>query len=458
MFQRAVQRARNDAAAGDVGWQSLGYDEREMIVERLVNDMLEKFDRNKDTPDMKWWTPFENDLAVCEAETSTRDICRAVFSRLWQQIRTHWEQTVPDSYATSPYKFVAVIELVRKRDGIDLTKSSMPLFQRVAVLMHARNWAHRHWQPGRVGFQSHGEIRDAISEWTDGTAEQREQIIQTYGWIEAWDTSLVTHMSAIFSSKSKFNEPIGAWDVSNVRDMASMFYEAKRFNCPIGAWDTSSVDNMANMFGGANEFNQPIGAWNVSNVTDMTSMFTDAWMFNQPIGGWNTGRVQTMPQMFLSTFSFNQPIGDWDTSKVTDMSLMFERTFNFNQPLHRWDTAKVQTMRRMFCHARAFDQDISHFDVSSVRKVHEMFRYAVSFSQDHAMSWLHKMFTNCKTTNDDKATMFRDARNVIVPLNNPSFRPDESMCTIMAHLGCRRSIVDEVFRAHARRPSSSPTR
>ena len=178
MFRRAVQRARSDAAAGDVGWQSLGHDEREMIVERLVNDMLEKFDTNKDAPNMTWWTPFENDLAVCEAETSTRDICRAVFSRLWEEICTHWEQTVPNSYATWSDKVGAVIELVRKRDGIDLTNPSVPLFQRVAVLMHARNWAPRHWQPGRVGFQDHEEIMDAISEWTDGKTEQREQIIK----------------------------------------------------------------------------------------------------------------------------------------------------------------------------------------------------------------------------------------------------------------------------------------
>ena len=433
MFRRAVQRARSDAAAGDVGWQSLGHDEREMIVERLVNDMLEKFDTNKDAPNMTWWTPFENDLAVCEAETSTRDICRAVFSRLWEEICTHWEQTVPNSYATWSDKVGAVIELVRKRDGIDLTNPSVPLFQRVAVLMHARNWAPRHWQPGRVGFQDHEEIMDAISEWTDGTPEQREQIIKKYGWIEAWDTSLVTDMSDIFSSKSKFNEPIGAWDTSKVEDMSCMF-------------DSAS------------EFNQPIGAWNVSNVTNMSSMFIKAGKFNQPIGEWNTGSVQKMPQMFLRAFNFNQPIGDWNTSNVTTMSLMFERTVNFNQPLHGWDTAKVQTMRRMFYYTRAFDQDISHFDVASVHSVYEMFRYAVSFSQDHAMAWLRKMSTNCKTTNDDKATMFKDAREVIVPLENLSFWPDDSMCTIMAHLGCRRSVVDEVFRAHARGPSSFPPR
>jgi surface protein len=45
------------------------------------------------------------------------------------------------------------------------------------------------------------------------------------------------------------------------------------FNQPLDAWNTSSVTKMAAMFGNNDSFNQPLNTWNTSNVTDMSSMF-----------------------------------------------------------------------------------------------------------------------------------------------------------------------------------------
>ena len=46
------------------------------------------------------------------------------------------------------------------------------------------------------------------------------------------------------------------------------------------AWDTSSVRNMAAMFG-ATSFNQPLAKWNTSAVVNMSGMFFAAADFNQ---------------------------------------------------------------------------------------------------------------------------------------------------------------------------------
>ena len=37
----------------------------------------------------------------------------------------------------------------------------------------------------------------------------------------SWDTSLVTDMSGLFSSKGNFNQDISGWDVSKVTDMSA---------------------------------------------------------------------------------------------------------------------------------------------------------------------------------------------------------------------------------------------
>ena len=59
-----------------------------------------------------------------------------------------------------------------------------------------------------------------VDEWIkDGTA--RATIIDKYGEIENWDTSLVINMANVFNDKKTFNGDISKWNVSSVIDMGS---------------------------------------------------------------------------------------------------------------------------------------------------------------------------------------------------------------------------------------------
>lgn len=461
-FQSLLNRARGGGGggggdgggggAGDVGWQNLSDDARQKIVEQLAKDMLDEFDKNNDANAMTWWTPIEQELAVCRANKNTAAICRAVFAMLETRARAHWEQgehRVPDSYMASPHKVDAVIELVRKREGIDLKNLAQP--QRVAHLIHARKWAHRHWED-REAFTSNMNLNAVVRQWTINTDEARAPIIARYGWIEAWDTSNVTEMTNLFSGKEEFNEPIGAWNTSSVTNMSAMFFNAKNFNRPIQGWDTTNVNNMAFMFRGASSFNQPIREWNVANVTNMSHMFVRAKMFNQPIGTWNTNSLTTMLWMFYNASSFNQPIGDWNTSGVTNMDQVFDGAKSFNQPLAGWNTGSVTSMVRMFSGAESFNQDISHFDISNLDTVNSMCAFAKSFSQEHAESLICKLSKREQISTADLKTVFY----AVTHLRNLSagrLRPGggQAVCPIKARPDGRRSVVDEVFRAHALR-------
>ncbi len=87
------------------------------------------------------------------------------------------------------------------------------------------------------------------------------------------DTSAITDMSNIFSSKDHFNGNVSKWDVSKVTNMSSIFAGAQKFNGDISNWNVSSVTNMFFMFNNANAFNQDLESWNVDSGVTKTDMF-----------------------------------------------------------------------------------------------------------------------------------------------------------------------------------------
>ena len=152
-----------------------------------------------------------------------------------------------------------------------------------------------------------------------------------------WDTSLVTDMSGLFSSKGNFNQNISGWDVSKVTDMSGMFEYAYEFNQDLSSWKVGAVTDMSYMFESANRFanTADLSGWDVSKVTNMNGMFQSARLFNA------TG------------------LGSWDVSKVTDMSHMFSSASKFNDDISNWNVGQVQQMHGMFWDASIINADIT---------------------------------------------------------------------------------------------------
>ena len=67
--------------------------------------------------------------------------------------------------------------------------------------------------------QTKEELQSAVDLWVS----DEETALGIYGEINTWDTSLITDMSYLFSSKETFNGDISTWDVSSVTDMRWMF-------------------------------------------------------------------------------------------------------------------------------------------------------------------------------------------------------------------------------------------
>ena len=93
---------------------------------------------------------------------------------------------------------------------------------------------------------------------------ETDDIKNTYGDIQNWDTSYVTDMTSIFADKSSFTEDISNWNLSQVTDMSNMFHGAEAFNADISNWNVSKVTAMNGCFHNNYKFNIDIGNWDVS--------------------------------------------------------------------------------------------------------------------------------------------------------------------------------------------------
>jgi surface protein len=128
----------------------------------------------------------------------------------------------------------------------------------------------------------------------------RTAVIEEYGLISSWDTSLVTDMSQLFSpyavpDRITFNDDISNWNTAAVTNMNRIFQGATIFNGDISDWNTTAV-----MFQGATICNGDISNWDTTAVTDMGLMFYQASAFDKELC-WTVGASTETNIMFEGT-------------------------------------------------------------------------------------------------------------------------------------------------------------
>ena len=266
-------------------------------------------------------------------------------------------------------------------------------------------------------------IQNIFKKWK---SVNKQEIINKYGEISQWNTSLVTDMSNLFKGDEVFNEDITGWDTSNVTTMKNMFngagkspveeYRLKIPNCmgkklnelwnkdssdPKMAWATSQ---------GLGVFWQRLRYWPVQNIHQISCVNSHPipWTSVEPPP--NTG--------------FNQDISNWNTSLVKNMEGMFQGALNFNngqeinsddkafiQKENGWNTSNVTTMKNMFKGAMNFDQDISTWDIGNVLNIENMFDHITigqeyPFLSDTSTQFRAYFYDGNPTPNSNKAKPF----------------------------------------------------
>ena len=411
---------------------------------KILTDLVERFvDKLRRQDDGE-------DLWLCAANKTNHNICKAVWGRVWAEERDFWEgeqvpadnirQDIPEG-ETRPSGFARIIDLIKRRDGVDLTSelpTNMSLQKAYKHLRGAREWAPRHWAE-RMPVSDEFALARMIDMWASD--DRRQLIIQSRGYPEAWIVTGVTSFHLVFKGRenSVFNEPIGAWDTSSVLTMSNAFSDNEDFNQYIGRWNVSNVSDMWNMFSGASSFNQPLELWDTSGCRNMSGMFSHAESFNQPIGNWKTQNVYTMASMFQRARAFNQPIEQWDVSQLLYTSRMFKNAFHFNQPLNGWHPTfkKVIDISFMFDRANHFNQPLNQWDTSTVLNARGVFRGALNFVQD-ITGWSTESMNP-----ESKVSFARYSQGIKRELERQEYR-----AKLRSASAGTSSIVDQVFAFH----------
>ncbi|EDP71747.1 transmembrane protein, putative [Flavobacteriales bacterium ALC-1] len=230
-----------------------------------------------------------------------------------------------------------------------------------------------------------------ITQWTVGAGESIEIPInsnETYNYTIDWGdgtvqgnrTGNVTHTYSDAGTKTvKIYGDFPAIDFSNsTQANRNKLLTVEQWGDVIWASMETAFKDCSNL----NITNAGIDTPNLSEVTMLSGMFRNCSAFNYNIGNWDVSGVTDMSFMFYNAVSFNQDLGSWNVANVENMTFMFAFNSAFNQDLGNWNVSKVENIGGMFAYSSAFNQDISNWDVAAVTNMTGMFLNAASFDQD----------------------------------------------------------------------------
>ncbi|MFD2100313.1 BspA family leucine-rich repeat surface protein [Flagellimonas iocasae] len=208
-------------------------------------------------------------------------------------------------------------------------------------------------------------------DWGDGSVEtdQYGEVTHTYTSPGSYVVSLSGSLSSIY-----FNSYVGNESNSDATKLLE-----------INQWGSTQWSSMRLAFSGCS--NLEVEATDIPDFSALNSLvgmfrYCQKMTGNSSFNNWDLSSVTNVGAMFLEATSFNSYIGDWNTSNITSMNTVFQDASSFNQDIGGWDTSKVETMRAMFHGATSFNQDIGNWSVGNVTDMTQMLFETYNFNQD----------------------------------------------------------------------------
>ena len=131
-------------------------------------------------------------------------------------------------------------------------------------------------------FTDNVELEEAVDVILSGN-DTSQIIIATYGPMEEWDVSRITHFDNLFNARSRnplaanVNFDLSKWDTSSAKYMHDMFLDAAKIDFDVGGWDTSKVLHFNGMWEGATSFQgRGLEKWNVHSGIKFMVMFAES--------------------------------------------------------------------------------------------------------------------------------------------------------------------------------------
>ncbi|MEM1339553.1 MAG: BspA family leucine-rich repeat surface protein [Bacteroidota bacterium] len=245
-----------------------------------------------------------------------------------------------------------------------------------------------------------GVVLDAPQNAYCASVEERQLIIDTYGWT-------INDLGQAFNCGPNQQRPfITVWKtdnpgVSEDNQITIPTFPGETYNYTVDWGDNTTSENVA---GGITHTYQNSGTYTVTLLGEFPRIYFNNTGDKEKLRtvqqwgdiGWtsmedafngcslmdvtaqdrpNLEQVLSMKNMFsgCNNLTGNFNISNWDTGKVTDMSGLFEEAEKYNISLGQWDVSQVRSMDRMLRNATTYDHNVSSWDVSSVESMVALF-------------------------------------------------------------------------------------
>jgi hypothetical protein len=158
-----------------------------------------------------------------------------------------------------------------------------------------------------LSFSTPEELQLAVDMFLSQDPQNLTLLDSTYGPIETWDVSQITHFDNLFNARTRnplaatVNVDLSRWDVGNAQYMHDMFLDAAMIDFDVSQWDTSNVIHFNGMWEGALLFQgRGLERWDVSQGKLFMSMFaqTQSLLPSLDLRNWNLRDAERLSNMF----------------------------------------------------------------------------------------------------------------------------------------------------------------
>ena len=222
-----------------------------------------------------------------------------------------------------------------------------------------------------------------------------EALNQSVRGIEYKDNA---NLDATFESCISMNHPLDAEELPFPPHVRLMYATQgwSGFTRSIANWTQQLPHQTKGLFAQWNQFNQNVSQLNISNCTHLEYMFEECGFNNDSVKDWDftNSRIVSIEGLFSSSPNFKPSnkrlLSNWDTSKITNISYLFYNTqITCNTQgefdLSDWDTSNVETMARTFGNTNFVKPGISTWNVSNVTNMFGTFQE--SLVSDDLSEW-----------------------------------------------------------------------
>ena len=210
-----------------------------------------------------------------------------------------------------------------------------------------------------------------------------------------FNTSTVANIAYLVHNCRLFNGNVAHLDFSNVENAEKAFQYCTAFNNDIGGgWDMPKATNVKEMFSTCSKFNQPVNQFKFTGASNLYRVFFACEALNQSVRGIEYKDNANLDATFESCISMNHPLDAEELPFPPHVRLMYatQGWSGFTRSIANWTQQLPHQTKGLFAQWSQFNQNVSQLNISNCTHLEYMFE-GCGFNNDSVKDW---DFTNSR--------------------------------------------------------------